>query len=494
MRTLRIGKSSANDIVISDVRVSSNHAIITIHDSGEVKLKDLNSTNGTYVNGHRITIETSITANDVVKVGNIITVDWIKYLNAPKRPAYSPSNSVNESAILQRKTIGREVGDIVLGHDDVSSTHAQLIKKANGDIVIVDSGSTNGTYVNGKKVNMHTLQPGDSVLIAKKYPLRWEGVFQGINPLPPKPKPKPVKTVLIAALSAVAAAVVIILLLIGNDPKWTPEKIYATYKKSVVMIYGEYYYHVSSGNYDFGNFIIENNELVPDRVHSYGGTGFFVSQDGKIVTNKHVAVPWAYKQQEIELIRKKVQEYLILMASQSRAHQIEYLPLVNEVQVNGKQVTLGIVLNDTHLNNASDIIPCVFLKTTDNDEIDVAIIQTNSKSLPVGVEHIVDLNNTVVNNEDIKEGRSIYTIGFPLGVTIGKTSQGLEANNQSGEITQMRGDYAFGHNITIEHGASGSPVFNEYGQLIGVVNAGFFGISQGYNMAIKAKYAVELVK
>ncbi|MDR2425032.1 MAG: FHA domain-containing protein, partial [Prevotellaceae bacterium] len=83
MKLIKIGRSSANDIVISDATVSSQHALITILDSKEVRIKDLNSTNGTYVNGKRITAETTIVASDVIKVGNS-TVDWLKYLNERK--------------------------------------------------------------------------------------------------------------------------------------------------------------------------------------------------------------------------------------------------------------------------------------------------------------------------------------------------------------------------------------------------------------------------
>lgn len=91
MKTIKIGRSSANDIVISDATVSSQHAIITVLDSKEVKLKDLNSTNGTYVNGKRIAGEVFVTASDVIKAGNSV-VEWVKYLNEGKKtvsPIYS---------------------------------------------------------------------------------------------------------------------------------------------------------------------------------------------------------------------------------------------------------------------------------------------------------------------------------------------------------------------------------------------------------------------
>ena len=116
-----------------------------------------------------------------------------------------------------------------------------------------------------------------------------------------------------------------------------------------------------------------------------------------------------------------------------------------------------------------------------------------SKTLPAGTETIIDLNQAVITDDGFVAGASVFTIGFPAGFGLGMTAQGIQANNQEGKITQLRGDIEFGHNIAVEHGASGSPVFNEYGKLVGIINAGYEK-KQGYNMAIKAKYAVELVK
>ena len=124
---------------------------------------------------------------------------------------------------------------------------------------------------------------------------------------------------------------------------------------------------------------------------------------------------------------------------------------------------------------------------------DLAIIQMNSKLTPSDVENIVDLTD-IAEEDDLKLGDRIYSIGFPLSFTIGGTDIGLEANNQSGEVTQERGEYVYGHNITIHKGASGSPVFDAYGKFAGVIVSGFIGVSSGYNQAVHPQKAVELLK
>jgi len=61
--------------------------------------------------------------------------------------------------------IGRKTeNDIVIDNMAVSGFHAQLIK-SNDTIYVEDLNSTNGTFVNGKKISKHILNHGDVILI-----------------------------------------------------------------------------------------------------------------------------------------------------------------------------------------------------------------------------------------------------------------------------------------------------------------------------------------
>lgn len=62
--------------------------------------------------------------------------------------------------------IGREAGkDIALPHDNtVSRSHARVVNEGNA-WVLYDSGSTNGAYVNGSRIQRHELTNGDVVQI-----------------------------------------------------------------------------------------------------------------------------------------------------------------------------------------------------------------------------------------------------------------------------------------------------------------------------------------
>jgi hypothetical protein len=71
-------------------------------------------------------------------------------------------------------TIGRDANnEIVLDNNFVSRRHAQLIISDNGQVLIKDLGSSNGTFVNGNKVTESYLRPGDLVKCASAS-LNWQ--------------------------------------------------------------------------------------------------------------------------------------------------------------------------------------------------------------------------------------------------------------------------------------------------------------------------------
>ncbi|MBI3354171.1 MAG: FHA domain-containing protein [Nitrospirae bacterium] len=63
-----IGRSSGNDIVIKDEGISRRHCVIEPATSAYV-LKDLNSTNGTFLNNKKILLSVVLKHGDKIKVG-----------------------------------------------------------------------------------------------------------------------------------------------------------------------------------------------------------------------------------------------------------------------------------------------------------------------------------------------------------------------------------------------------------------------------------------
>ena len=68
--SLSIGRNSNNDVIVHDAFVSAEHACLTVTKKGCV-LSDMNSTNGTYVNGAKIDAEVLLSSGDRITIGPI---------------------------------------------------------------------------------------------------------------------------------------------------------------------------------------------------------------------------------------------------------------------------------------------------------------------------------------------------------------------------------------------------------------------------------------
>jgi pSer/pThr/pTyr-binding forkhead associated (FHA) protein len=192
--TLTLGRATINEIVLLDSKVSRHHA--RIDKAGAVfTLVDLGSTNGTLVNGKRVT-SLALTAGDLIKLGDttfrfesgppVVEPDIIplnseadlentlcrttfsmtlKDTEVPRFAVHTHDKTWEVSMAQEVLTIGRNPrSDIVLDQPMVSRNHARVERRGDG-FVIRDLGSTNGTWIGGQRIEEHTLQDCDAVLI-----------------------------------------------------------------------------------------------------------------------------------------------------------------------------------------------------------------------------------------------------------------------------------------------------------------------------------------
>ncbi|MBV9206803.1 MAG: FHA domain-containing protein [Actinobacteria bacterium] len=68
-KAMRIGRGHENDLVLSDLNVSRHHAELRKSAAGRYEIIDLDSHNGTFVNGQRVSSRT-LTEQDIVSIGN----------------------------------------------------------------------------------------------------------------------------------------------------------------------------------------------------------------------------------------------------------------------------------------------------------------------------------------------------------------------------------------------------------------------------------------
>ncbi len=78
MKVISIGRSNDNDVHIDDLYVGRHHCQIVQHDNGTYTIVDMNSKNGTFVNGRRIFGEVQLHPYDSVTIGHT-NLPWRSY-------------------------------------------------------------------------------------------------------------------------------------------------------------------------------------------------------------------------------------------------------------------------------------------------------------------------------------------------------------------------------------------------------------------------------
>ncbi|KNY27509.1 type VII secretion protein EssC [Pseudobacteroides cellulosolvens] len=104
IQEIKIGKSQKNHIIYSDQLVSNEHAKIYQADNGEYFVRDLKSSNGTYLNGKR-TYEGQIKPGDIIHIcGNkiIFTQDYLVLCNAGKGVQVKDIEQIREESVAEK--------------------------------------------------------------------------------------------------------------------------------------------------------------------------------------------------------------------------------------------------------------------------------------------------------------------------------------------------------------------------------------------------------
>ena len=147
-----IGASPDCDIVANQPGVSGRHCRLT-RDNRVYSLEDLDSTNGTYVNGTRIGSPTPVTRADAITLGQITPMPW-------------PAEVATPRGVVR---IGRDPGnDLVIDAPGVSGRHAVVTWEGRpGEAVIEDLGSANGTAIGAadRKIGRSALHAGDTIYL-----------------------------------------------------------------------------------------------------------------------------------------------------------------------------------------------------------------------------------------------------------------------------------------------------------------------------------------
>ncbi len=169
-----LGSAPGCDVAIADHQVAPQHASLTETPEG-LFLRDGGSPAGTFIDSpnFRITEAMVTPARTLLLGGFILPLQVLGRLLEDADPTgLARSMGIDEAlqAALQSDkavlTIGREPGnDLVIAHPTISSRHARLTRLQDGTLGIEDLGSTNGTYINGQRVQKEVARPGDVVSV-----------------------------------------------------------------------------------------------------------------------------------------------------------------------------------------------------------------------------------------------------------------------------------------------------------------------------------------
>src|SRR3954466_2645932 len=99
-----LGRRPYNDIVIDNLAVSGEHAVLQMT-GNEVYIEDLNSTNGTYINGKAVKKQL-LQNNDTVEIGKY----KIKYLNEAAGPTFEKPMILKAGSIPPMPGAGAPAG------------------------------------------------------------------------------------------------------------------------------------------------------------------------------------------------------------------------------------------------------------------------------------------------------------------------------------------------------------------------------------------------
>jgi len=219
---MSIGRARDNDIVIENLAISRNHSRIR-RDGDRFFLSDLNSANGTYLNGERIT-KAELTDGDTVSIGKhklifrneaADTEALISDAFGAERTILVSKAPVASLVVTRGKqkdtTFQVDKADVTIGRGGdceiclrdwfVSKQHAVIHRQGN-TFLLRDMGSWRGTKVNDAQITETVLKNGDLVQIGGTYMTfhvseqevvpaakRPAPALEKIEPVPPRPAP-----------------------------------------------------------------------------------------------------------------------------------------------------------------------------------------------------------------------------------------------------------------------------------------------------------------
>ncbi len=472
-----IGRGPDNRYLINDPTkvISNNHAIISQYSDGRVTITDISS-NGTTLNGHTLPKgkEINIRRGDQVVFADIATLEWsrIPIINFPP-------------GIISTYNIGRSPeNNYITKSDDTGRNHACLVVTSDNKYYILDQSKT-GTLINGDRLPVYQFvktKKCDKIKFGDSELLYWNKIAgSGLS---------------CNTLKLIYFGLPLILLLTISGLKYQKHIMEEREKRehivvpakdrtsSLVMIYNKFYYTVKDQNSNVLYYYGTDNDhkesdisrLRPEDAYIIIGTGFFISNDGKLISNRHVLEPWSDEDNK---------KYFIPSGT-------SWVGFVK----GGVSIEIGIIPNGANVNKSnfeSSAFRCDLNTLKSHQDVDLALIQIQGKQLPTGSSYIP--MNDIASRTDlksIKESEDIVIIGYPRAFQMYASNNfSLTPIYDNGKLSNLNDIHTITYNANTDKGASGSPVIHiESGKIIAVNT---YMLGNNHNFGIQSDYIHQLV-
>jgi serine protease Do len=360
-----------------------------------------------------------------------------------------PNKGKREQFEVDRISIGRAPNNSLSFGDDarrVSSHHAEIIRR--GDhFVLRDLGSTNGTMINGRRVIASEIHEDDLIEFGAGGPLLRFGIESDGQGTPGRINrheesqaairshvAEPKTSEMLARRAArqrktnVRLIIAIVLAMISGAAGGLllSSRLPSSYNRNMSFT------KVAELNVPAVVFIRTEFESLDDfgqvvETKAQTGSGFVISPDGLIVTNRHVVRDWEYN------------------AHAGRT---------------GRTTKIDVILPG---QKQEGIIPAEVYRLSEGTSPDVAILKINSSRLRFTHGTEPDLSET-------NQGDEVVVMGYPLGLNLIERTKDeqIEPSLFTGVVSRVGQDY-IQLNLRAYHGNSGGPVFNRKGQVIGIL-------------------------
>lgn len=370
-----------------------------------------------------------------------------------------------------------------------SAHHAEISFDGTG-YVIRDAGSTNGTYVNGRRVYSARLKPGDVIEFGMGGPqvqFELEGSQDSLAPMannvaptqaldtqtkgngassPATPSKEFGRTtvrlmidhavkksstqfkVLVSTLSLLVVLLVsVVAYLAWMTPTPTPAgpnfpAIAKQNQGAVVFIYVRFALSDEKGAY------IEEDAST--------GSGFVVSPEGYIVTNRHVLQLW------------------------------EYEPVWTKNRYTGTIREIKVVFAD---HSPDEAMPAEVVKISDSTDTDIAILRVQPfQNMPV-------LSQFNRETASIGQGDPVAVIGYPFGKELFDFTKSKVAETSYSQGVVSKVSLAkIQIDASANPGNSGGPIFDQNGRVIAVLTQGLASMgAQNINFGTPIGQAIDLL-